>query len=196
MEDILNGLKKKSESMNNRKLVIAETGKEVKFGDLVSYFKEKKTNFGTIRISECYTLTVHNVDILLERGILKLVDAEKKKSTCPNNNIGFYLHLLAKKLKCKPEELSAWLEKVNEEYPKVVLDLFLNIISDKLYDDNPKDFDNAETYFGIRAKDGKVGKVVTISDYIPTFKSKEDAEIARNILKEQLDFMYGEQENN
>lgn len=177
--------------MNKLKYVLAKTGEEVNFGDILYCTKEKRTSFGTIKTSESCLLTPYNVDVFIEKGIIevrKSLEVDSKDT----DNIGFYLEMLSKRMKCSVNELTSWLEKMNKVCPKAVLDILLQEIALAFYNDNPKAFDAAEVYYSLRPKDGKVGKVININSYIPLFKNREDAERARTILNKQLIHMYGE----
>ena len=176
--------------MNKLKYVLAKTGEEVNFGDILYCTKEKKTSFGTIKTSGSCLLTPYNVDVFIEKGIIevrKSLEVDSKDT----DNIGFYLEMLSKRIKCSVKELTSWLENMNKVCPKAVLDMLLQEIALAFYNNNPEAFDKAKEYYSLRPRDGKVGKVININSYIPLFKSKEDAEKARNILKGQLALMYG-----
>ena len=84
------------------------------------------------------------------------------------------------------------LDDMNKVCSRAVLDLLLDIIAQVFYNEDPKGFDEAEHYYSIRLHDGKCGEVHKVHSRIPLFKSEEDVEAAREILKEQLVYMYGE----
>ena len=181
-----NGLK----NFNMRKFVITETGKEVKIGDTLSRKEKKKTSFGTMYIHETVLVTEENIQSLIERGIVKEVIPE----TTPNSEehtLSYYVKKLAEKRKASFEDTVKLLDSLNKVNAKAVLDLLLQEIAVEFCIRNPIAFNQAEDYYSLKISDGTVGKVHKLGRYIPLFKSVEDAEIARTILKEQLEYMYG-----
>ena len=181
-----------------KKLVLAKTGEEVKMGETIRGIKNIETSFGVIKSIETIRVTVHNVNSLIERGILKCIEEPKVKEPTSaddfsdTDNIGFYVKVLSIRYKKSMKEMIDWLNDTNRIYPKAVLDLLLHEISMHFYSIDVEGFDKAEDYYSLRPRDGKVGKVVNINKYIPLFKSAEEAERARKILKKQLKYMYGE----
>lgn len=182
-----------------KKFIIAKTGEEVNIGDFVRETSESKNSFGTIKTVRTTMITMSNIDDFINKGIIKVVETEdlnkdnlhgSKKYL--EDNVGYYLEQLASKMHYCTSELIYLLNKMNEVSPKAVLDLLLETVSTSFYEEDPQAFDSAEVYYSLRPKDGKVGKVVNINSHIPLFKSVEDAEKARTILKEQLELMYGE----
>lgn len=173
-----------------KKYVVTKTGEEVRIGDTLAYKHEKRTSFGVIKSYEEYTVTPANIGTFIKNGVIKCVDDTKEKKDL--KDIGFYIDKAAHRFKCSSEDLVEWLEKINKTCPKAVLDILLQAVAISFYNDDPQAFDEAEEYWSLRPRDGKVGKVHNASSYIPLFKSEEDAEAAREILKDQLKLMYGE----
>lgn len=183
------------------KFIIAKTGEEVHIGDTMQRTESYKFSFGTIKTIESVTLTESNIQSFIEEGSIKVVDTAQEKKTrraakFPHDNVGYYVMLAAQRLQCDEKEFAEWLNSMNNAYPKAVLDILLETIAIRFYNEDPQAFDDAENYYSLRPRDGKVGKVTKIHSHIPLFKSAEDAERARNILKGQLELMYGEQEDN
>lgn len=175
-----------------KKYVITKTGEEVKLGDTIACKQERKTSFGTIKTYQEFTVTGANLGTFIKNGIIKVVESQSPKH---KTDMGVYIELAAQKMQCNSEDLINWLEAMNKVCPKAVLDLLLQTVAIVFYNDDPQAFDDAEEYYSLRPRDGKVGKVHNISSYIPLFKSAEDAETAREILKDQLELMYGEQKD-
>lgn len=171
----------------SKKYVITKTGEEVKIGDIIACKEEQKTSFGTIRTTNSFTVTAHNIDTLVKQGILKCIEPKEDKK----KDLTFYLKSLAVRIPCSVKELTTWLERINGVCPRAVLDILLGQIALEFLKTDPLAYDNAECYYSLKLKDGTVGKVVNLNEYLPLFKSKEDAEYAREILKDQLEFMYG-----
>lgn len=174
-----------------KKFILAETGEEVKFGDVIA---EVNANDYSKRIIT-QTVTEYNISYFVEKGIIKEIEDEKDKKEVVREDLEFYIDLLALKCKKSSKEVTDWLNTMNRFCPKAVLDLLLNEIALYFYHIDVEGFDKTNEYFSLKPSDGKVGKVVAISNYIPLFKSIEDAELARKILKKQLKLVYGEQKN-
>lgn len=181
----LSGTKKKD--FNMKKYVIAKTGEEVKLGDVIAYDNERKTSFGIMKTHISYTIIPLNIDSFLEKGIIKCIDIEEKEE----DNIGYYIDILAKKLGYTSDELVDWLEKVNKVCPKAVFEILEKTIADEFAKASPKEYLYADKFYGIRLSDGKAGMITGNNVYIPKFASLEDVEKARTLLKDQLNLMYG-----
>lgn len=177
-----------------KKYIIVDTNEEVKIGDVMVGSAKIKTSFGVIEKSYEFTVTESKLKELVKEGVVKCIESKPNRKV--TNTIGYYIKSLAIKYKCEFEDVIEWLEKTNKVCPKAVLDILLQEISQHFYFEDPQAFDDAKQYYGIRLTDGKVGKVNVASTYIPLFKSVEDAEYAREILKDQLDMMYGKKQKN
>lgn len=178
-----------------KRFILAHTGEPVNFGDVLKRVKREKHSFGTIETIEVMNVTENNIDDLISSGIITVVKDPKinysSKKKYNNDTIGNIIESLALRYNKDVEEVVKWLNDTNKVCPKAVLDLLLQEISLYFYSRDEEGYRNAETYYSIRYRDGKVGKVQNIHNYIPLFKSAEDAEKARTILKKQLELMYG-----
>ena len=175
-----------------KKYKVKRTGEEVNIGDRISLSKTQNFSFGKMISKEIFCLDEITANRLVEYGILEEVEVVEKI----NSDITFYIQLLADRMHKSIEEVADMLNNMNKVCPRAVLDLLLDAIATSFYNDNPQAFDEAEHYYSIRLYDGKCGEVHRIHSNIPLFKSKADVEAARLILKDQLEFMYGEQEGN
>ena len=171
-----------------KKYRIKSTGEEVNIGDRVSVCKTQKTSFGKLIVKETLNLDEYTAKKLIGCGVLE--EIVTKKAVEPD--ITFYIELIAQKLHKSIEEVTEMLEDLNKICPRAVLEILLNTIASSFYNEDPQAFDEAEHYYSIRLYDGKCGEVHRVHSNIPLFKSKEDVEAARLILKDQLEFMYGE----
>lgn len=174
-----------------KKYVIAKTGEEVKFGDIIAHKYVKETSFGTFESYTEVTLTSSNVENFIKEGIIKCLE----EPTIETKNVSSYVEKIAKKMNTSPDEVVKFLDKLNKVCPKAVLDVLLQTIALDFYERNPTTFNKAEEYYSLKPSDGTVGRVYSLNAYIPLFKSKEEAEYARKILAKQLDLMYGKQKS-
>lgn len=170
-----------------KKYVIVKTGEEVKYGDTIQLSQSRETSFGVFKRISKFKLSPINAELFIRHGIIKCVEEE----TASEDTLNRCLEIAAKKMECSVKELVDILERMNRICPKAVLDLLLQTLALKFYNENIKAFNEAKEYFSLKPKDGKVGKVYNNNKYIPLFKSEEDAEKAREVLKKQLTLMYG-----
>ena len=171
-----------------KKFILAETGEEVEFGDVIVEVNENDYSKCTI----IQTVTEYNISYFIEKGIIKEVEDNKNKKEAIREDLEFYIDLLALRCKKSSKEVTGWLDTMNSFCPKAALDLLLNEIALYFYNVDVEGFDKTDKYFSLRPSDGKVGRVVIINSHIPLFKSIEDAELARKILNKQLKLVYGE----
>ena len=169
-----------------KKYKVKETGKEIKIGDKISLTVSHKTSFGLLNVKKVVIVTKDIIDQLIKRGLVEVITPKK------NQELSFYVGLLAQKLGRDIDEVALMLDDMNKVCPRVVLDLLLDIIAQAFYNEDPEAFDEAENYYSIRLHDGKCGVVHKVHSHIPLFKSEEDVEAAREMLKDQLIYMYGD----
>ena len=173
--------------MDKGKYILVQTGEEVKFGDMIAYTQKKETSFGILKICSKCTLTPLNIDEYIKRGVIKFVKSDEEDTL----NISYYIKKLASQYGCTIEELADWLDMTNKICPRAVFDILLQTIALEFYSKDPQAYNKVSEYYSLRIKDGKVGKVTNLNNYIPLFKNVEDAETARTILSKQLKRMYG-----
>lgn len=180
--------------MSKLKFIMASTGEEVKIGDTINKVVRAKSSFGTMETLTSIVLTDSSIRNLIINGIIKVIPNSEKEETPEKydyKNVGFYIDGLAVKFKRNFSEVVKMLEDINKVCPKAVFDILLQEIATFLRKKDIVAFYKAETMYGLKPKDGTVGKVTNFNPFIPLFKSAEDAELARAILKEQLELMYG-----
>ena len=165
---------------------VKKTGKEIKIGDSIAIVTSRKTSFGVLNIKKVTPVTETILEQLAKDGFVEIISPKK------NQELSFYVGLLAQKLGRETDEVTSMLDDMNKVCSRAVLDLLLDIIAQAFYNEDPKAFDEAENYYSIRLHDGKCGVVHKVHSHIPLFKSEEDVEAAREILKDQLIYMYGD----
>jgi hypothetical protein len=185
-----------------KKYIIADTGEEVTIGSKIKKDSIMKNSFGILRITETIILDSFNIVDFLKKGIIKCIDVETEdnvkmdeKASRNPFTLEYYIQKIADNYKCTVDEAIKWLNNTNKFCPKAVLDIFLEVIS-KEYQriDGISYHGKIGTYYSLKLKDGTVGKVINPSNrHIPLFKDIKDAEDVRNILKDQLELMYGKQ---
>lgn len=169
-----------------QKFIIKKTGEELHIGDKICLTSIKKTSFGKISSKEILAADEELIESLVNKGLVEVVKSRDIE------DLSFYISILAQKMNIDYDEVVYMLNKLNKVNRRAVLDTLLKVIAEAFYNEDPKAFDEAEHYYSLRPSDGKCGEVHKVHSYIPLFKSKEDVEAARKLLKEQLISMYGE----
>lgn len=171
-------------------IVNAKTMKPVKLGDFIEVQSQKKCTFGTILRYEKFMITQENVDSLVEKGILRIVD--NTKSDIPTD-ISFYVKKLAKRLHMPVEDVCNMLDNLNEENPGLTLNLLLSQIVKVCNSNADTTLDKVKevSYISIHSGDVYSAPVMSNVHYTNYFLRYEDAVLAKKILAEQFAMMYG-----
>lgn len=171
-------------------IVNAKTMKPVKLGDFIEVQSQKKCTFGTILRYEKFMITQENVDSLIEKGILRIVD--NTKSDIPTD-ISFYVKKLAKRLHMPVEDVCNMLDNLNEENPGLTLNLLLSQIAKVCNSNADTTLDKVKevSYISIHSGDVYSAPVMSNVHYTNYFLRYEDAVLAKKILAEQFAMMYG-----
>lgn len=101
-------------------------GKEVKFGDTLTFEKEGKTPYGMGKTILTVTLTKDNVEILIKEGFL--VETEKEFK------LGNIHEQLRKKLEMDKAQFVKFIEDLHEISPTAYKALLLEVLSDIAFD--------------------------------------------------------------
>lgn len=171
-------------------IVNSKTMKPVKLGDFIEVQSQKKCTFGTVFKYEKFMITQENVDDLVERGILKIVD--NTKSDIPTD-VSVYVKRLAKKLHMPVEDLCNMLDNLNEENPGLTLSLLVSQIAKVCNSKADISLEKAKGVYYININSGDVfgAPVIANMQYTNYFLKYEDALLAKKILAEQFAMMYG-----
>ena len=171
-------------------IVNAKTMKPVKLGDFIEVQSQKKCTFGTILRYEKFMITQENVDSLVDKGILKIVDSTK--ADIPTD-ISFYVKKLAKRLHMPVEDVCNMLDNLNEENPGLTLNLLLSQIAKVCNNNANISLEKAKEVYYISIHSGDVYSAPIMGNvhYTNYFLKYEDAVLAKKILAEQFAMMYG-----
>lgn len=172
-----------------RKFIVKKTGEPIKIGQFIRTTINKKFSFGSFESIKEELLTESNVGKYICEGILEEVN-DKVKQEIPND-INFYVLKIAKKLNIEVNAVYNWLDLMNKSgYSLSVLNMLIkeikSVINHKYKDKvipELKWFINPENGIVYSMKSGK-------TKHTACFYSKEDAELAKLILKDQFDFMF------
>lgn len=199
--------KEKMNKMKEKKYYLAN-GKEVKVGDIISMVKKINSPiFGVGRITEEIMVSEEALPILIQEGIITTkespnknkVDANPSKVNSPvPMDIVYYMKKIGNRLGWKVDKVAHYLDSIASLNPTASLSIILKEIAielDKRYDGHIR---SAATIYCISAatKDNPIVEVPRYPNLnykaISLFRSIEDAEIAKEIVKDFLDAINSE----
>ena len=164
---------------------MANSGKEINFGDKILIVGTVSTPLGVARMEKVAVVTKKLMGRLIEDGKVNVVE-EKTTNKIWNNAI----ESLAKKTNWKKEKLSNILTTLHIANPCAATQIVLREIAielDKKYDDH---INKSEKIYAISPQDGRIHEVnkKTVKNYkaFPAFRSIEDAKIACSLIREHL----------
>lgn len=168
-----------------KKFIVANSGKEINFGDKILIVATVNTPFG-VAVSKKFTIvTKELMGKLIKDGKVNVVE-EKDIDKIWNNAI----ESLAKKTKWKEDVLSNILNTLHLVNSWAATQMVLREIAielDKQYDDH---INKSEKIYAISPQDGRIHEInkKTVKNYkaFPAFRSIEDAKIACSLIREHL----------
>lgn len=169
-------------------------GKEVKFGDFILGTHK----FGNTVTKILTTFDEDSIDILKDLGIV--IEKDVKDEKYSNTTINFYLNdvyeYIANKLDISIQGAKNYLMDLEDINPTAVLNIYLKRISNKLikkYDKTP--IRELPEIYIISIYNGKVEAIcpkdIKNLKYFAWFRSKEDAEFARQCVINLIEKMFG-----
>ena len=168
-----------------KKFIVANSGKEINFGDKILIKKSANTPLGITIVRKVAIVTKELMDKLIKDGKVNVVE-ENDISKIWNNAI----KSLAKKTNWKEEKLSYILATLHLANPWAATQMVLREIAielDKKYDDH---INKSEKIYAISPQDGRIHEInkKTVKNYkaFPAFRSIEDAKIACSLIREHL----------
>ena len=175
------------------KKYILKSGKEVKFGDII--YARNVTGYPSIML---VTLDEDSVDTLKELGIV--IEKDVKDEKFDINFINCYLNAvyewIANKLDISIQGAKNYLMDLEDISPIAALKIYLKRISNKLikkYDKTP--IRELPEIYIISIYNGKVEAIcpknIKNLSHFAWFRSKEDAEFARNCVIDLIETMFG-----
>ena len=165
--------------------IVANSGKEINFGDKILIVATVNTPFGVAIGKKFAIVTKELMSKLIEDGKVKVV-GDIGIDKIWNNAI----KNLARKTNWKEEKLSNILNTLHLVNPWAATQMVLREIAielDKKYDDH---INMSEKIYAISPQDGRIHEInkKTVKNYkaFPAFRSIEDAKIACSLIKEHL----------
>lgn len=168
-----------------KKFILADSGKEINFGDKVLIVETVNYPLGVAKIHRTAVVTKELMDKLIKDGKVNVV-GEGDINKIWNDAI----RSLAKKTNWKEEKLLNILATLHLANPWAATQMVLREIAielDKKYDDH---INKSEKIYVISPQDGRIHEInkKTVKNYkaFPAFRSIEDAKIACSLIREHL----------
>lgn len=168
-----------------KKFILADSGKEINFGDKILIVGTVSTPLGIARMEKVAVVTKELMGKLIKNGKVNVVE-ENGINKIWNDAI----KSLAKKTNWKEEKLLNILATLHLANPWAATQMVLREIAielDKKYDDH---INKSEKIYVISPQDGRIHEInkKTVKNYkaFPAFRSIEDAKIACSLIREHL----------
>lgn len=168
-----------------KKFILADSGKEINFGDRILIVEDVNTPLSVARIQRVAVVTKELMGKLIKDGKVNVVE-ENGINKIWNDAI----KSLANKTNWKEEKLLNILATLHIANPWAATQMVLREIAielDKKYDDH---INKSEKIYAISPQDGRIHEVnkKTVKNYkaFPAFRSIEDAKIACSLIREHL----------
>ena len=168
-----------------KKFILADSGKEINFGDRILIVESVNTPLSVARVQRVAVVTKELMGKLIKDGKVNVVE-ENGINKIWNDAI----KSLAKKTNWKEEKLLNILATLHLANPWAATQMVLREIAielDKKYDDH---INKSEKIYAISPQDGRIHEVnkKTVKTYkaFPAFRSIEDAKIACSLIREHL----------
>lgn len=173
---------------------IASNGEELSMGDIITV-----SNGDEVKELE---VSWDNLSKLIKYGCIKSMKVESNKPEVKEKvpmEVDYYIEKIAARLGWHFDKVINYFNTLADLNPVVPISLVLKEIAlemDKSYTGHIKD---CKEIYIINTMNGKIVKGTNSKDYnyqcFAAFRTKEDAMLAKKILKEFYDDIYGEQED-
>lgn len=168
-----------------KKFILADSGKEINFGDRVLIVEDINTPLSVARVQRIAVVTKELMGKLIKDGKVNVVE-ENGINKIWNDAV----KSLAKKTNWKEEKLLNILATLHLANPWAATQMVLREIAielDKKYDDH---INKSEKIYVISPQDGRIHEInkKTVKNYkaFPAFRSIDDAKIACSLIREHL----------
>lgn len=168
-----------------KKFILADSGKEINFGDRILIIEDINTPLSVARVQRIAVVTKELMGRLIKDGKVNVVE-ENGINKIWNDAI----KSLAKKTNWKEEKLLNILATLHLANPWAATQMVLREIAielDKKYDDH---INKSEKIYVISPQDGRIHEInkKTVKNYkaFPAFRSIDDAKIACSLIREHL----------
>ena len=173
-----------------KRYIVVSSGTPCDIGDRVHCIGYELSSDGLKPVNKTLTLTQDIIDNLLEQGVLDLAEGEAEREEA----FGKYLEAVASKLNLLPDDFTELLISMHRVFPTAIIDMFMLEIAKQL---NKEEETPTKEWYYISRFDGRAYQLNKLpsnpnaQEFIPMFKSLEDAEYARTILCTLIEDIYG-----
>ena len=179
--------------MENKTYILKESGKEVKIGEIIRVSKETETPLGKGWTTVYVRITEDNIPVLLQEGIIVEKPSDKEIPT----DVDYYISKVANKLGWKEKKFRNYLEVLASINPIGAFNILLKAIAIELDKKYPNHISKSENIFIVSVFDGSIRQAdkshIKTYKHFSAFRTREDAQFALHVLKNQFYYCFNDQ---
>lgn len=181
--------------MENKTYILKSNGKEVKIGEAITVFKDSKfeTFFGKGSAIILVKMTEANIPALLKEGIIIEKPSDKEIPI----DVDYYVSKVANKLGWKEKKFRNYLEVLAIINPIGAFNILLKAIAIELDKKYPDHISKSENIFIVSVFDGSIRQAdkshIKTYKHFSAFRTREDAQFALHVLKNQFIYCFNDQ---
>lgn len=179
--------------MENKTYILKESKKEIKIGEVISILKSVDTPLGRVQSTLYVKVTKDNIPILLQEGYIIEKSLEKEIPT----DVDYYISKVANKLGWKEKKFRNYLEVLASINPIGAFNILLKAIAIELDKKYPDHISKSENIFIVSVFDGSIRQAdkshIKTYKHFSAFRTREDAQFALHILKNQFYYCFNDQ---
>ena len=179
--------------MENKTYILKSNGKEVKIGETIRASKEIKVPFGTGMTTIWIKMTEDSISTLLQEGYIIEKPSDKEIPT----DVDYYISKVANKLGWKEKKFRNYLEVLASINPIGAFNILLKAIAIELDKKYPDHISKSENIFIVSVFDGSIRQAdkshIKTYKHFSAFRTREDAQFALHVLKNQFIYCFNDQ---
>lgn len=179
--------------MENKTYILKESKKEIKIGEVISLLKSVDTPLGRVQSTLYVKVTKDNIPILLEEGYIIEKPSNKEIPT----DVDYYISKVANKLGWKEKKFRNYLEVLASINPIGAFNILLKAIAIELDKKYPNHISKSENIFIVSVFDGSIRQAdkshIKTYKHFSAFRTREDAQFALDVLKNQFIYCFNDQ---
>lgn len=179
--------------MENKTYILKESKKEIKIGEAISLLKSVDTPLGRVQSTLYVKVTKDNIPILLEEGYIIEKPSDKEIPT----DVDYYISKVANKLGWKEKKFRNYLEVLASINPIGAFNILLKAIAIELDKKYPNHISKSENIFIVSVFDGSIRQAdkshIKTYKHFSAFRTREDAQFALHVLKNQFYYCFNDQ---
>lgn len=179
--------------MENKTYILKESKKEIKIGEVIRILKSVDTPLGRVQSTLYVKVTKDNIPILLEEGYIIEKPSDKEIPT----DVDYYISKVANKLGWKEKKFRNYLEVLASINPIGAFNILLKAIAIELDKKYPNHISKSENIFIVSVFDGSIRQAdkshIKTYKHFSAFRTREDAQFALHVLKNQFYYCFNDQ---